>query len=61
MIMKQRSKLATLAALSAALDVNFSLFDALDDAEAEAKRNKTHRTAGAHRRQVRIIGDAHAR
>ena len=61
MIMKQRSKLATLAALSAAMDVNFSLFDALDDAEAEAKRNKAHRTAEAHRRLLRNAADAHAR
>jgi hypothetical protein len=36
-IMKQRSKLSTLVALATAVDVNFSLFDALDDAEAEAK------------------------
>jgi hypothetical protein len=38
MIMKQRSKLSTLVSLATALDVNFSLFDALDEAEAAAKR-----------------------
>jgi hypothetical protein len=45
MIMKQRSKLATLVSLSAALDVNFSLFDALDEAEASAKRITARKAA----------------
>jgi hypothetical protein len=60
--MKQRSKLATLAALSAALDVTFSLFDALDEAEAEAERNK-HRKApvASAQRATRNGTDAHAR
>jgi hypothetical protein len=58
MIMKQRSILATLAALSAALDVNFSLFDALAEAEANARRNK-HRTIGDPRRSAKNGNDAH--
>jgi len=36
--MKPRSTLSTLMALSTALDVNFSFFDALDEVEASAKR-----------------------
>jgi hypothetical protein len=45
MIMKQRSKLSTLVSLATALDVNFSLFDALDDAEASAKRPQMRKPA----------------
>jgi hypothetical protein len=47
MIMKQRSKLSTLVSLATAMDVNFSLFDALDEAEASAKRQNTMRKASA--------------
>jgi len=36
--MKTRSTLSTLVSLSAALDVNFSIFDALDEAEASVRR-----------------------
>lgn len=45
MIMKQRSKLSTLISLATAMDVNFSLFDALDEAEASAKRELARKTA----------------
>lgn len=38
--MKTRSTLSTLISLSAALDVNFSIFDALDDAEAKQTTEK---------------------
>ena len=41
--MKTRSTLSTLISLSAALDVNFSIFDALDDAEAAAKLTAARR------------------
>lgn len=43
--MKQRSKLSTLVSLATALDINFSLFDALDDAEASAKRPQARKPA----------------
>ena len=46
MIMKQqRSKLSTLAALSVAWDVNFSLFDALEEAEASARHKPERKPA----------------
>ena len=41
--MKQRSKLSTLVSLATALDINFSLFDALDEAEAAAKRARVRK------------------
>ena len=41
--MKTRSTLSTLISLSAALDVNFSIFDALDDAEAAARQHAAKR------------------
>jgi hypothetical protein len=56
MIMKQqRSKLSTLAALSVAWEVNFSLFDALDEAEASARRQPERTPAAiSPRRPVQI-------
>lgn len=52
---QQRSKLSTLAALSVAWEVNFSLFDALDEAEASAARNPDRRPAAINpRRAVQI-------
>ena len=50
--MKTRSTLSTLVSLSAALDVNFSIFDALDEAEAEAsaKRMAVRKPSGDQRR-----------
>jgi hypothetical protein len=55
--MRTRSIVSTLASLSAALDVNFSIFDALDEAEASSKRvairklsleaRRTHRQTAA--------------
>ena len=55
MIMKQRSKLLTLVSLSTALDVKFSLFDALDEAEAQsaAKRNDKRRQPIDYRHMMR--------
>jgi hypothetical protein len=46
MIMKTRSTLSTLVSLSAALDVNFSIFDALDEAEASARRMAVRKPLG---------------
>lgn len=62
MIMKQRSKLSTLVSLATAMDVNFSLFDALDEAEASAKRQNTERKASVVdlRRSARTAPAAYA-
>lgn len=60
--MKQRSKLLTLVSLSTALDVKFSLFDALDEAEAEAaeKRADKRKAAADHRHIMRAGIPAYA-
>jgi hypothetical protein len=60
MIMKHRSKIATLAALAAAMDVKFSLFDALDGAEAAAKQENSRKAQVDQRRPTRVIGSAYA-
>lgn len=52
--MKSRSTLSTLISLSTALDVNFSIFDALDDAEAAAKRQAAKRPMPDPRRTLRM-------
>jgi hypothetical protein len=51
--MKTRSTLSTLASLSAALDVNFSIFDALDEAEASTKRSGFRKPSSDSRRATR--------
>ena len=51
--MKQRSKLSTLVSLATALDVNFSLFDALDEAEAAATKRAPTRKHPVEMRSVR--------
>jgi hypothetical protein len=53
MIMKTRSTLSTLVSLSAALDVNFSIFDALDEAEASSKRPGLRKPHSDYRRPAR--------
>lgn len=56
--MKTRSTLSTLISLSAALDVNFSIFDALDD--AEAKQTTEKRSMPDPRRINRQAASSHA-
>jgi hypothetical protein len=56
--MKTRSTLSTLASLSAALDVNFSFFDALDEAEASAKRHAVRKAVYEQRRVTRQASHA---
>jgi hypothetical protein len=51
--MKTRSKLSTLVSLSTALDVNFSFFDALDEAEACPQRPVQRRPMSDPRRSTR--------
>ena len=51
--MKTRSTLSTLVSLSAALDVNFSIFDALDEAEASTKRLVVRKPSHDYRRATR--------
>jgi hypothetical protein len=58
--MKNRSTLSTLISLSAALDVNFSIFDALDDAEAAARRQAARRPMPDPRRIARQTVSSHA-
>jgi hypothetical protein len=58
--MKTRSTLSTLISLSAALDVNFSIFDALDDAEAAAKLTAARRPMPDPRRIIRQPASSHA-
>jgi hypothetical protein len=58
MIMKPRSTLSTLVSLSTALDVNFSIFDALDEAEASTKRHADRRTAYEPRRAAQQTSQA---
>jgi hypothetical protein len=53
--MKTRSTLSTLVSLSAALDVNFSIFDALDEAEASTKRLAARKPLYDHRRETRQV------
>lgn len=54
--MKQRSKLLTLVSLSSALDVKFSLFDALDEAEAQsAGRGDKRKPPVDHRHMTRGV------
>jgi hypothetical protein len=60
MIMKHRSKIATLAALAAAVDVKFSLFDALYDAGAGGKQEKIRKPGVDQRRIGRPMGSAYA-
>jgi hypothetical protein len=56
--MKTRSTLSTLVSLSAALDVNFSFFDALDEAEASAKRLAVRKPVYEQRRVMRQASQA---
>jgi hypothetical protein len=58
--MKTRSTLSTLISLSAALDVNFSIFDALDDAEAAAKQLAAKRPMPDPRRINRPMASSQA-
>ncbi len=58
--MKHRSKLSTLAALAAALDVKFSLFDALEDADTSAKHENNRKLIEYSRRPVRLAMPAYA-
>jgi hypothetical protein len=58
--MKTRSTLSTLISLSAALDVNFSIFDALDDAEAAAKLAGARRPMPDPRRINRQLASSQA-
>lgn len=53
--MKTRSTLSTLVSLSAALDVNFSIFDALDEAEASTKRPGLRKPPSDSRRTMRQV------
>ena len=58
--MKTRSTVLTLASLSAAMDVKFSFFDALDEAEASAKRSNLRKTGGDPRQSTRETTQAYA-
>jgi hypothetical protein len=58
MIMKTRSTLSTLVSLSTALNVNFSIFDALDEAEASSKRLGTRKPPYDPRRSTRQAAQA---